>query len=90
MTENTATPKDEQPPPDTGDEAKAPPKPSDEDVERSKKKMAEIDAKYEPGARQTVVVPGSNGMVSGTAFDGLVENDEEWDGNRKDDKTRDR
>jgi hypothetical protein len=80
VTDNTEAPRDE---------GKPPPKPSDEDVERAKEDMAEVDKRYEPGARETVVVPGSNGMVSGTAFDGLVENDEEWSGNPKD-ETRDR
>lgn len=51
--------------------------------------MAEIDALYEPGARKTVVMAGSHGMVSGTAFDGVVENDEEWAGSKKS-ETRDR
>jgi len=31
---------------------------------------------YEPGARPTVTVPGTHGMVSGTAFADLVETED--------------
>ncbi|OWY79739.1 MULTISPECIES: hypothetical protein [Rhodococcus] len=40
----------------------------DEEKRQAKEKAEEIDRMYEPGARPTTVVPGTNGMVSGTAF----------------------
>ena len=44
-----------------------------------------IDAKYEPGSRPTVVLPGTNGMVSGTAFADMVDDE----GNLKEDDSED-
>ncbi|RZL76568.1 MAG: hypothetical protein EOP32_28545 [Rhodococcus sp. (in: high G+C Gram-positive bacteria)] len=51
------------------------PVPDDEAIAAAKKKMEEIDARYEPGARETVVLPGSDGTVSGTAFDDYVDDE---------------
>lgn len=52
---------------------------------RAQDEVAGIDAKYDPGSRPTVVLPGTNGMVSGTAFADMV--DEE--GNLKEDHSED-
>lgn len=51
------------------------PRPDDEAIEKAKKKAEEIDARYDPGARETVVLPGSGGTVSGTAFDDYVDDE---------------
>ena len=51
------------------------PVPDDEALAEARKKVEEIDARYEPGARETVVLPGSDGTVSGTAFDDYVDDD---------------
>lgn len=40
----------------------------DEEKRQAREKAEEIDRMYEPGVRPTTVVPGTNGMVSGTAF----------------------
>jgi hypothetical protein len=64
----------------TAQESDAPedrPEPSDDDVEQAKEDMAEIDKRYEPGSRQTVVVPGTNGMVTGTAFADFIDESED-------------
>ncbi|MBS9371859.1 hypothetical protein [Rhodococcus sp. B50] len=46
----------------------------DEDEQRqAREKAEEIDRMYEPGVRPTTVVPGTNGMVSGTAFADMVD-----------------
>lgn len=47
--------------------------PESEADEQAHKDAAEIDNKYEPGARPTVVLPGTDGMVSGTAFADMVD-----------------
>ncbi len=47
--------------------------------------VAGIDAKYEPGSRPTVVLPGTNGMVSGTAFADMVDDN----GNLKENHSED-
>lgn len=57
----------------------------DEEKRQAKEKAEEIDRMYEPGARPTTVVPGTNGMVSGTAFADTVgerSNDEPADAGR--------
>lgn len=41
--------------------------------EQAEKEVAGIDEQYEPGARPTVTLPGTNGMVSGTAFADMVD-----------------
>lgn len=43
-------------------------RPDDEEKRQAREKAEEFDRMYEPGARPTTVVPGTNGMVSGTAF----------------------
>ncbi|MEZ5154375.1 hypothetical protein [Rhodococcus zopfii] len=49
----------------------------DNDTKRSAQERAhEIQQMYEPGARPTVTVPGTDGMVSGTAFADLVESED--------------
>ncbi|MFC8180210.1 MULTISPECIES: hypothetical protein [Nocardiaceae] len=53
--------------------------------EKAKSDAAEIDAQYEPGARPTVTLPGTDGMVSGTAFADMVDDD----GGLKEDSTPD-
>ncbi|MEU5844299.1 hypothetical protein [Rhodococcus sp. NPDC047139] len=45
----------------------------DESKRRAQERAEEIDRMYEPGARPTAVVPGTNGMVSGTAFADMAE-----------------
>ncbi|UYP17335.1 hypothetical protein OED52_11470 [Rhodococcus sp. Z13] len=40
----------------------------EETRQRAREKAEEMDRMYEPGARETTTVPGTNGMVSGTAF----------------------
>ncbi|MCZ4079651.1 hypothetical protein O1W68_17005 [Rhodococcus sp. H36-A4] len=52
---------------------------------RAQDEVAGIDAKYEPGSRPTVVLPGTNGMVSGTAFADMVDDE----GNLKEDHSED-
>lgn len=44
-----------------------------EAYEQAHQDAAEIENKYEPGARPTVVLPGTDGMVSGTAFADMVD-----------------
>ncbi|MCX5042665.1 hypothetical protein OG921_05715 [Aldersonia sp. NBC_00410] len=68
MSDNTA---------DQADAEKQPSEPSDQDVEDAKKKMAEIDERYDPGKRHTTIVPGTNGTVTGTAFADLVDESED-------------
>ena len=54
----------------------------EETTRQAKERAEEIDRMYEPGARPTAVVPGTNGMVSGTAFADMAEqpsNDERPD-----------
>lgn len=41
--------------------------------EKAEEEVAGIDKKYEPGARPTVTLPGTGGMVSGTAFADMVD-----------------
>ncbi len=49
----------------------------DDDTKRDALEQAhEIQQMYEPGARPTVTVPGTDGMVSGTAFADLVESED--------------
>jgi len=45
----------------------------DESKRLALEKAEEIDRMYEPGARPTTVVPGTHGMVSGTAFADMAE-----------------
>lgn len=49
----------------------------DDDTKRSAQERAdEIQQMYEPGARPTVTVPGTGGMVSGTAFADVAESED--------------
>jgi len=52
----------------TEDNAKSGTDSSDEDRERTKKDAAEVEKRYEPGSRPTVVIEGTDGTVAGTAF----------------------
>nr|WP_296777772.1 hypothetical protein [Rhodococcus sp. (in: high G+C Gram-positive bacteria)] len=62
----------------------------DSTEQQAEEKAAEIDSKYEPGARPTVTLPGTGGMVSGTAFADMVdENGELKDDQNKDDQNKD-
>ncbi|MEO9221943.1 MAG: hypothetical protein ABI251_09245 [Mycobacteriaceae bacterium] len=42
--------------------------PDEESVEAAKEKVGELEQRYEPGHRPTVVVEGTGGTVAGTAF----------------------
>ncbi|WP_346773875.1 hypothetical protein [Rhodococcus sp. X156] len=44
-----------------------------ETLKDAEKKVANLQDRYEPGARPTVVVPGTGGTVAGTAFADDVE-----------------
>ncbi|MGB2951337.1 MAG: hypothetical protein WBB62_19415 [Rhodococcus sp. (in: high G+C Gram-positive bacteria)] len=60
--------------------------PVDNEVaQNAKERVAGIDQKYAPGSRPTVVLPGTGGMVSGTAFADMVDEN----GDLKDDTTTD-
>lgn len=52
----------------------------DETRRNAEEQVAGIDKKYEPGARPTVTLPGTNGMVSGTAFADMVDENGELKG----------
>jgi len=41
---------------------------SDEDLEKAQNEASEVEKRYVPGARPTVVVEGTDGTVAGTAF----------------------
>lgn len=57
----------------------------DDDAKRqAKEKAEEVRMMYEPGVRRTAIVPGTDGMVSGTA---LADPDED---NREDESGKDR
>ncbi|SNS24127.1 hypothetical protein [Rhodococcoides kyotonense] len=59
-------------------ETRAPdPHVDDETRRRAEDQVAGLDDRYAPGARPTVVVPGTRGMVSGTAFADVVPDDAE-------------
>ncbi|AYJ49597.1 hypothetical protein [Rhodococcus sp. P1Y] len=45
----------------------------DETRQQAEEQVAGIEQKYEPGARPTVTLPGTGGMVSGTAFADMVD-----------------
>jgi hypothetical protein len=75
---------------DRQDEAKSAPEPSEDDVKRAKEDMAEIDERYDPGARPTVVMPGTHGTVAGTAFADLTDDDEQATGIAEHDEALDK
>lgn len=59
----------------------------DEETRRqAEKKVEGIDDKYEPGARPTVTLPGTDGMVSGTAFADMVDENGECKDNPAEDE----
>lgn len=51
----------------------AAPEPDQAALDQAKKEAAELDEIYDPGARPSVVVPGTDGMVAGTAFAEFVD-----------------
>jgi len=57
------------------------------DEEASDTDLPDWQQRYEPGARPTVVVPGSGGTVSGTAFADLVSDDEHNDSDSSGDRS---
>ena len=60
--------------------------PSEEMIENAKEELAGTQEKYDLGARPTVVLPGSNGTISGTAFADMVDEN----GELKDEQNQDR
>ena len=61
----------------------------DDDAKRqAKEKAEEVRMMYEPGVRRTAIVPGTDGMVSGTAFADPDEDNRE--DNREDESGKDR
>ncbi len=69
MTENTSGPSGSSEKPDET----VLPGPDQDALDRAKKKVAELDEIYEPGARPSVVVPGTDGTIAGTAFADMVD-----------------
>ena len=67
----------------------------DETQKNAEKAMAGLEEKYEPGNRPTTVLPGTGGMVSGTAFadkvddNGELKDDSDRDDPNKDDSAKD-
>ncbi|MCC3313992.1 hypothetical protein [Nocardia africana] len=82
MTENTANASDST----TKPAETVTPEPDRETRERAKKEADKLDKIYEPGARASVVVPGTDGMVAGTAFADSV--DEQITENKPPDELR--
>ncbi|MGW5517960.1 hypothetical protein [Nocardia africana] len=82
MTENTSNASDST----TKPAETAVPEPDRETRERAKKEADKLDKIYEPGARASVVVPGTDGMVAGTAFADSV--DEQITENKPPDELR--
>ncbi len=62
------------------------PEPDEKTREQAKKEAERLDEIYEPGARASVVVPGTDGMVAGTAFADSV--DEQITENKPPDELR--
>jgi len=62
------------------------PEPDQATLDRAKKEADKLDEIYEPGARTSVVVPGTDGMVAGTAFADSV--DEQITENKPPDELR--
>lgn len=62
------------------------PEPDRQTRERAAKAADELEEIYEPGARPSVVVPGTDGMVAGTAFADAV--DEQITENKPPDELR--
>lgn len=48
---------------------------SNESQQSAEDKAKAIDDRYEPGARPTVTLPGTNGTVAGTAFADYVDDE---------------
>ena len=51
------------------------PEPDDAAVGEAKDLAQDIDSKYQPDARESVVLPGTDGTVSGTAIADLIDDD---------------
>lgn len=54
----------------------------DQALADAEEQVAGVDERYEPGARPTVTLPGTDGMVSGTAFAEMVDDNGELKDNR--------
>lgn len=51
------------------------PAPTEEDIERAKKGVEGMTDRYESEDRKTVVLPGSDGTISGTAINDWLDDD---------------
>ncbi|MDJ0395476.1 hypothetical protein QMK17_19305 [Rhodococcus sp. G-MC3] len=85
MAEETATTEPDTTEPETTEPDTAEPEIDEKAEHEAEEKAAEIDSKYEPGSRPTVTLPGTGGMVSGTAFADMVDEN----GELKDDTSSD-
>ncbi len=65
--QTAATENDEQSQTDEQSEGSKPPV-DEESLKEAKKEASAVEQRYEPGARPTVVVEGTDGTVAGTAF----------------------
>ncbi len=68
MTENTSAASDSTAKP----VGAAPPELDQDTLERAREKVDELEEMYRPGARSSVVVPGTDGTIAGTAFSDTV------------------
>lgn len=50
-----------------------PVEPDQKTLDQARKDAADWEEIYEPGARPTVVVPGTDGTIAGTAFADMVD-----------------
>ncbi|MBD0323658.1 MAG: hypothetical protein ICV72_09760 [Aldersonia sp.] len=99
MSDDTNTGDEERPEQDKAEKKQSggdsvPAEPTKEMVEKAEEDVADLQKKYEPGARPTVVLPGSDGTVSGTAFSDVVDENGEMkkdagQGKDRDDQERD-
>ncbi|AHH18500.1 hypothetical protein [Nocardia nova] len=69
MTENTSAASDRA----TKPAGTAAPEPDQNTLDQAQKDAADWEEIYEPGARPSVVVPGTDGTVAGTAFADMVD-----------------
>ena len=51
------------------------PEPSEEVLEKAREKTAGLEERYQPGARDSVVMPGTDGTISGTAINDWLDDD---------------
>ena len=57
------------------DDVEPAPEPDDETVEGAKEQAEDLDNRYLPDARESVVLPGTDGTVSGTAIRDWLDDD---------------